>query len=405
MSKKVSTPEFGPLHGVSVVFSALEIAGPFPAQMMAEWGAEVIWIEHTKYDDTIRVQKNYRELSRRNLHSLSINIFSDEGKEAFLKLIETADIFIESSKGPAFARRGITDELLWEHNKSLVIVHLSGYGQYGDDNYINLPSYDHIACAFSGFLVQNGDQEQPMVPFPYTADYVGGFTVLSSALAALYNAKRTGEGESIDVAMYESLLRVSQYYMADYFNNGTLYPRPTKGKDPTQVGCGVYRCSDGFITMAWVGGPQVKRLLELLKMDHILGTEEFPEGIPGIRADSSVGSDLEAKLDALFIEKTIEETLELMQSMGVAVTKMLTIPELEDHPQYVARENIVEWETMSGEKTKGANVIPKFKKNPGQIWRGMPSRGMDSAAILSDLGYSDQEIHGLAEVGAVKLAE
>ena len=70
------------------------------------------------------MQPNYPQLSRRNLHALSLNIFKDEGREAFLKLMETTDIFIEASKGPAFARRGITDEVLWEHNPKLVIAHL-----------------------------------------------------------------------------------------------------------------------------------------------------------------------------------------------------------------------------------------------------------------------------------------
>ncbi|STM57792.1 crotonobetainyl-CoA:carnitine CoA-transferase [Escherichia coli] len=108
-------PKFGPLAGLRVVFSGIEIAGPFAGQMFAEWGAEVIWIENVAWADTIRVQPNYPQLSRRNLHALSLNIFKDEGREAFLKLMETTDIFIEASKGPAFARRGITDEVLWQH--------------------------------------------------------------------------------------------------------------------------------------------------------------------------------------------------------------------------------------------------------------------------------------------------
>ena len=151
--------------------------------------------------------------------------------------------------------------------------------------------------------------------------------------------------------------------------------------------------------------PQIRRLLEVLDHTHILGTDEFPEGIPGIRADSSQGQILEDKLDAFFGEKTIDETLELLESMTIAATRVLTIPELESHPQYIARENIVEWDTLSGGKCKGSNIVPKFTKKPGQIWRSTPSRGMDTASILSDLGYSDQEIHALAEVGAVKLAD
>lgn len=91
-------PKFGPLAGLRVVFSGIEIAGPFAGQMFAEWGAEVIWIENVAWADTIRVQPNYPQLSRRNLHALSLNIFKDEGREAFLKLMETTDIFIEANK-------------------------------------------------------------------------------------------------------------------------------------------------------------------------------------------------------------------------------------------------------------------------------------------------------------------
>lgn len=403
MSKKMFTPAFGNLNGLRVVFSAIEIAGPFSAQLMAEWGAEVIWIENVAYDDTIRVQKNYRELSRRNQHSLSMNIFSDEGKEAFLKLIETADIFIESSKGPAFARRGITDELLWKHNKKLVIVHLSGYGHTGVDEYINLPSYDLIAQAFSGYLVQNGDKDQPIPAFPYTGDYIAGFTVLSSALAALYNVQKTGVGESIDVAMYETMLRISQYYMMDYFNGGQLYPRSTKGKDPTQVGCGVYRCKDGFLCIELVGGKQVKSMLDELGMGHLIGTDEYPEGIPGIRADSSAAEVLEAKLDEYFADKTIEQASKRLTEFTIALGKVMTIPELQEHPHYIARNSFTEWENNEGKKIIGPNVMPKFKNKPGQVWRAMPTRGMDSADILSDLGYSDEKIQELSDKGILKI--
>lgn len=405
MQKKINTPEFGPLAGVRVVLSAMEIAGPFSAQMMAEWGAEVIWLESTSYGDTIRVQKNYSQYFRRNLHSLSINIFSDEGKKAFLKLIETADIFIESSKGPSFARKGLTDELLWEHNKALVIGHLSGYGQYGVEKYMNLPSYDHIAEAFSGYLIQNGDVDQPIPPYPYAGDYFTGFTMLSSTLAALYKAKQTGIGESIDVAMYESLLCVGQYYMSDYFNEGKVYPRQTNGKDPMCAGVGVYKCNDGHIVMDLVGWKQVKGLLTVMGEDHILGQGDYPEGTQMILGESSHAKYLEEKFDAFFANKTVKEAVDLFTELAVAGTKVLTIPELETTDQYIARDNFVEWESMDGNTVKGINTIPKFKKNPGKVWRAMPHRGLDSEAILSELGYSEDEINALAEDGIVKVTK
>lgn len=406
MTEHLPMPQFGPLSGVRVVFSGIEIAGPFAGQMFAEWGAEVIWIENVAWADTIRVQPNYPQLSRRNLHALSLNIFKDEGRDAFLKLMETTDIFIEASKGPAFARRGITDEVLWEHNPKLVIAHLSGFGQYGDPQYTNLPAYNTIAQAFSGYLIQNGDKDQPMPAFPYTADYFSGMTATTSALAALYKVQQTGKGESIDIAMYEVMLRMGQYFMMDYFNGGEICPRMTKGKDPYYAGCGLYRCQDGFIVMEVVGITQIKEIFQDIGLAHLLGTPEVPEGTQLIhRINCPHGQLFEDKLDEWLAKKPITDVLKRLSELNIASAKVLTIPELEDNPQYVARESITQWQTMNGETCKGPNVMPKFKNNPGKIWRGMPSHGMDTSAILKNIGYDEEQIRGLVDKGLAKIKE
>lgn len=401
-----STPKFGPLAGLRVVFSGIEIAGPFAGQMFAEWGAEVIWIENVAYADTIRVQPNYPHLSRRNLHALSLNIFKDEGREAFLKLMETTDIFVEASKGPAFARRGITDEVLWARNKKLVIAHLSGFGQFGTEEFTHLAAYNTIAQAFSGYLIQNGDKDQPMPAFPYTADYFSGLTVTTAALAALHNAQRTGVGESIDVAMYEVMLRMGQYYMMNYFNGGEVCPRMTKGKDPYWVGCGLYKCADGYIVMELVGITQIEEIFKDMGIAHLLGTDEFPAGTQLIsRVDSPSGDMVEDKLDAYLGAHTIAEVQARFAELKVACAKVLTIPELESHPQYVARESITTWKTIDGKDCRGPNIMPKFKNNPCRIWRGMPRHGMDTAGILTSIGYSEAQIQQLVDKGLAKAGE
>lgn len=404
MSKGSKMPNFGNLQGLKVVFSAIELAGPWGAQMMAEWGADVTWIENVGYEDTIRAQRNYCELDRRNQHNLSLNVFSEEGREVFLKLIETADIFIESSKGPAFAKRGITDELLWEHNKALVIVHVSGFGQNGVPEIVNRASYDLIAQAYSGYLIQNGDVDQPIPAFPYAGDYFTAFMVLSSSLAALYRAQKTGVGESVDVAMYEVMLRMGQYYMMDYLNEGITYPRSTKGKDPAWAGCGVYKCSNGFFGMELVGPVQIKSMLSLIGMSHIWGTEEYPDDSPLISITSSQGPAVEEKIDNYFAGMTVEEAEKELNKYKIAASKVMTFDDIVKEPHYAAREDFIEWETMAGKKSKGPNVFPKFKNNPGQIWRPMPSRGMDTEDILSDLGYSAERIQELCDKGVVKKA-
>lgn len=406
MTEHLPMPQFGPLSGVRVVFSGIEIAGPFAGQMFAEWGAEVIWIENVAWADTIRVQPNYPQLSRRNLRALSLNIFKDEGRDAFLKLMETTDIFIEASKGPAFARRGITDEVLWQHNPKLVITHLSGFGQYGDPQFTNLAAYNTIAQAFSGYLIQNGDKDQPMPAFPYTADYFSGMTATTAALAALYKARETGKGESIDVAMYEVMLRMGQYFMMDYFNGGEVCPRMTKGKDPYYAGCGLYSCNDGYIVMEIVGISQIQEIFKDIGLAHLLGTPEIPEGTQLIhRVECPHGPLVEEKLDEWLGARSMDEVLARLSEINIASAKVLTIPELESHPQYIARESITEWQAMDGRTCKGPNVMPKFKNNPGQIWRGMPSHGMDTTDILKNIGYNENDIRGLVDKGLAKIVE
>lgn len=335
-----------------------------------------------------------------------MNIFKDEGRDAFLKLMETTDIFIEASKGPAFARRGITDEVLWEHNPKLVIAHLSGFGQYGDPQYTNLAAYNTIAQAFSGYLIQNGDKDQPMPAFPYTADYFSGMTATTAALAALYKARETGKGESIDVAMYEVMLRMGQYFMMDYFNGGEICPRMTKGKDPYYAGCGLYSCKDGYIVMEIVGITQIQEIFKDIGLAHLLGTPEIPEGTQLIhRVECPYGPLVEEKLDEWLGSRSIDEVLARLAELNIASAKVLTIPELETNPQYIARESITSWQTMEGKTCRGPNVMPKFKNNPGQIWRGMPSHGMDTTDILKNIGYSETDIRGLVDKGLAKIVD
>lgn len=397
MSKNIQTPKFGPLSGVRVVFSAIEIAGPFSAQLLAEWGAEVIWIEHTSYPDTIRVQKNYRELSRRNLHAISLNVFSDEGKEVFLELIKTADIFIEASKGPAWARRGITDELLWGVNKALVIAHLSGFGQTGDPEYTNLAAYNTIAQAFSGYLMQNGDVNQPMPAFPYTADYIAALFATSSVLASLYKAKATGEGDSIDLAMYEAMLFVGQYYMMDYLNGGQMCPRMIKGKDPLYAGCGLYACKDGYIVFEVVGIAAIEKMFKILGIEEYLGTKDVPTGTQLIHRSMKTSPIFEEKLDEYFKQRSVEESLKTLAELKVAAAKVLDVDELQDNPQYKARQSFIKWDNHEGKSFTGPNIVPRFKKNPCKVWRATPQYGEDTRALLSDLGFDDAKISSLLE--------
>lgn len=401
MVNGTTVPAFGNLQGLKVVYSAVEIAGPESAQMMAEWGADVTWIENTFNGDSMRDTAYVKELERRNQRSLSLNPFSEEGREVFLKLIETADIFIESSKGPVWEKRGLTDELLWKHNPSLVIVHISGFGQYGVPERVNRAAYDQTAQAFSGYLWQNGTEEQPMIAAPYTGDYFTALMVVGSSLAALYRAQKTGKGESIDVAMYEVMLRMGAYYMMDYLNAGITYPR-AGARNQNLCGIGVYKCKDGFLSLCLYGARQNEALLNRIGLGYLWGTEEYPEGTTALWLNGPKAALIEEKLEEYLLTKPVLEVEEDFSNLKIAANKVMTFEELPNDPHFKEREAFVEWETLSGQTCKGPNIFPKFKNNPGQIWRPMPSLGMDTETILSDLGYTSEQIQELSEKGIIK---
>ena len=284
MAIPTEKPSYGPLDGVKVVYAAVELACPKAADLMADWGADVVWLENTGAGDTIRDTAYVKQAERRNQRSVALNYFSEEGKKVFFDLVKDADIFMEASKGGTWARKGITDDVLWELNPKMVIVHVSGFGQEGDPKMVKRAAYDLTVMAYSGIIMQNGTEEQPMLPGPYAGDYFNTLMIASSALAALYKAEKSGKGESIDLAMYETLLAIGQYYLVDYLNEGIKWPRPG-ARNQNLCGIGEFKCKDGFLGVCLYGVDQNKYFLETIGLGHLWGTERPVAVQPARRRD------------------------------------------------------------------------------------------------------------------------
>ena len=269
-------PSFGVLDDVKIVFAAMEEAIPRACNIMADWGADVTWLENTGYGDTVRDAKNAAQAERRNCRSVALNQFTPEGKEVLLKMLKDTDIFFESSKGGTWERKGFTDEDMWAVNPKLIIVHCSGYGKFGDPDRVKRPAYDGTVGPYAGLTCQNGTAEQPMISMPYSGDYINSYLLIAASLAALRKADRTGKGESIDWAMYEGIMYMSQYYLVDFLNEGIKWPR-AGARNVNLCGIGVYKCKDGFIALNLFGIRQNKWIIEELGLGEHWGTPELPE--------------------------------------------------------------------------------------------------------------------------------
>lgn len=401
MVKRADIPQFGLLSGIKVVHSSVSIAGPFAAELYADYGADVIWIENPSVPCMSRsMTGSCWQQDRKNMRNISMNIANEEGKEIFLKMMEETDVFIEASKGGQYERWGLSDEVLWERNPRLVIVHISGFGQTGDPSYIKRPSYDPIAQAFGGYMDMNGFPGMPSMPTnPLTADYVAAFFAFGVSVAAVMKSRETGKGESIDVAQFELLMRTQSRYPIDYTRFGQKFIK--EGSHSNFVaGYGTFTCMDQKeIYLLYLGSGVLQKGLPLMGMTY--GSDEVPAGVSLLELDSSAGQKLEANIKAFCEKHTAEEAEQAFLDAGVPCSRIMSYEDCMINPQYLAREVFTEWEAGNGETIKGVNIVPKLKNFPGQIWRGAPNIGMDNDDILEELGLSKEEIQNLYDKGVI----
>lgn len=404
MELATQKPQFGVLDDLKVVYAAMELAVPKAACLMAEWGADVTWLENTGAGDTIRDTAWIKQAERRNQRSVALDYFSEDGKQVLLRLLADTDVFIESSKGGTWAKKGLTDELLWSINPKLVIVHVSGFGQTGVPEMVTRAAYDLTVMAYSGYMSQNGTPEQPMNPGPYAGDYFNSLMILSSTLGALHKVAQTGVGESVDVAMYETLLAIGQYYLVDYLNAGVVWPRPG-ARNQNLCAIGEYKCADGFIGLCVYGVTQNKYLLEVIGLGELWGTPDYPEDSSALWLSSPKAALIEAKLEEYLATRNVVDVERDFSAHRIAAQKVMEFPDLVAEEHLTQRGVWTDWQTADGDTFKGLGVFPRFDQHPGQVWRPMPAQGYDTADVLGRAGYTPEQIAHLVEVGVVKQSD
>lgn len=401
--KITEMPKFGNLQGVKVITSGTAIAGPFAGVLFAEQGAQVIYIENTAIPDMFRNFGDVWSSEHRNERTIALNIPTPEGREALAKMVKWADILIESSKGGTWARWGLTDEYLWELNPRLVIAHVSGFGLTGHPDYVSRGSWDPVGQAFSGFMAINGEPE-PAPPYaakPFTGDYITALNTAWASLAALLRTRETGVGESIDIAQYECLARIQGNFLLEGVNYGKQPPR-MGGEDLKAALAPIQKCKDGNYVMLALGGGAVLRRVE--ELWGLADDPDFQEPHTVVFRDDGPRAEKFVKAAKDFCSShTAEEVERIMTEHQIPCSVVMTYEMMLNNPHYQARETITEWhDPITNRTIKGARPVPVFKRNPSQVFRGGHTYGMDNEDILSEFGYSAEEIKELYEKGIIK---
>ena len=399
-------PQFGVLQGVKVFVSGTNIAGPFAGCLMAEMGAKVLQAESPNIACQTRGTTAWAQCHR-NEYSVTIDVSKPKGKKFFLKCIEWADIWIEAGRPGSYAKRGLSDSVLWQHNKALTIVHVSGYGQFGPSK--DKASYDVSGQAMGGYMYMNGTSptSPPLKVNPFLSDYATAFNACICALAILTNARATGKGDSVDISQYETMFRMLGSYPAEWFNKG--YPAPgepvkyrTGNVSDMAAGFSFYDCKDGgtiFIGMVGAGNTKKGYPLVGLPTPGDGTAPDFPAGMTGSLKSLPRGQRIEAAITKFCAERTVDEVEAIMNKAGIPNQKAFGPADIEKSAQFAAREDIATWKDSIFGDMKGVGITNKFKKNPAQIVASAPTFGEHSREILSFLGYSEEEIDDMYAKG------
>lgn len=220
-----------------------------------------------------------------------------------------------------------------------------------------------------------------MLPGPYMGDYLNTLMIAASTLSALYRAEKTGKGESIDLAMYETLLSIGQYYLVDYLNarhqvasSWRTKPEPLRHRRVPVQG--------RLPGVCLYGVDQNKHFLETIGLGHLWGTEDIPEDTSGLWLSNPHADEIQKAFEDYCLEHSKYEIEEDFAAHRIAAQVVLDMEDLVKEEHLALRNTWVDWKTADGDTFHGLGVFPKFKNNPGEIWRPMPHQGGDTVDVL-----------------------
>ncbi len=397
----------GPLVGYRVIDLGMIFAGPLVATNLADLGADVIKIEHPRGDDVRHTGrfKNGRGLwwsvSSRNKRLISVNLSKPEGQNIVRKLVQTADVFIENFRPGRMKQWGLDYETLSKTNPGLVMLHISGYGQTGP--YSKRPGMGTLAEAFSGFAYITGEADgPPTLPSVPIADGVASLSGSYAVLAALLaRDKNGGIGDEIDLSLYEPLLSILGSMTIDYDQLGHITQR--RGNRSTwTVPRNAYRTKDdkwmAVSSAANSIAPRMFRAVgrEDLASDPTLATN--PQRLERV-------DELDGAIAKWIGEHDLEQVMQRFNEFDVVAGPIYDVEQIFNDPQVRYRQTFTETEDAALGKVRVQNVVPRFKRNPGKVrWLGKADIGADTVEVLTELGYSDEEIEGFSADEVIKTA-
>lgn len=392
------------------------LAGPFASYQLALLGADVIKVETPGSGDLARQLGSDARLNAEKMgasfiaqnagkRSITINLKTTAGKEAFTALVKSADVLVENFRPGVLARLGFSADELHRIQPSLIYCAVSGFGATGPLR--DRPAYDQIIQGLSGMMSATGTEETgPMRAGYPLADTLGGAAAAFAISAALYHRARTGDGVSIDISMLETALTSMGWVVSNYLLAGKE-PVPMGNENFTAAPSGTFRTREGLLNISANEQSQFERLCTVLNASELITHPRFSER----ESRKQNRHELRRELETALARDTAENWEHILSTVGVPVGRVLPVALALDHEQIRQRNlvhevRMVPWDSGIEDEASGRTVSVlghgiHVDGGTSAPLSGPPRLGQHTEEVLSEVGFSEHDIERLRSEGGI----
>lgn len=392
----------GPLDGVRVLDMTRLVAGNMLSLQLADFGAEVIKLEMLPKGDPLRawnangIQTNWK-IYGRNKKSVSLNFREKEGLDLLLKLVETADVFVENMKPGRIEEMGIGPDVLLERNPDLVIARVTGFGQTGP--YSSQGGFGTVVEAMSGFAAMNGFADRvPVLPPLALADMIAGLYGAMAVMIALREKEvNGGKGQVIDLSLLEPIFSILGPQAASYKVTGQVPQRTGSGSNTTSPR-NAYATSDGgYVALSGSIQTMAERLFRVIGRDDMNSDPKFKTNADRVANRAEVDDIVGEWIG----RRTLDEVLEVFRREGITGGPINDISQIVEDPHFKEREIIVDLPDTEMGQIPMHNIFPKLSGTPGAFRRPAPDLGQDNEDVLGGAGIDADTLADLKSRGII----
>lgn len=393
----------GPLDGLKVLELGQLIAGPFAAKTLADFGADIIKIESPGTGDPLRKWRLLKDgtsvwwqIQSRNKRSVALDLKSLDAQAIVRQLALDADVLIENFRPGAMEGWGLGPDALLKLNPRLIMLRISGYGQTGP--YRDKPGFGVVAEAMSGLRHLTAEPGRVPVRVGVSiGDTLAALHGVIGILLALQERQRSGQGQVIDVALYEAVFNCMESLLPEYSAFGAV--RGAAGSAlPGIAPSNAYRCKDdGYALIAGNGDSIFKRLMSAIDRPDLGADPALADNAGRVaRVD-----EIDTAIGQWTAGHTVEEVLAALDKASVPAGRIYTVADIVADPHYQARGMLDEVQMDDGTRLAVPGIVPKLSRTPGGHRRNAPQIGQDTDDVLREMGLSPEQIKTLRDQGIV----